>query len=264
MQPPRWLIGALLAAVISVLAYRARALSGSGAVAASGAGLAAMGAGWSWGIILVAYFVTASALSRYRGGEKERRMGGGRVAKHGPRDAVQVLANGGAFVAAALLYWWRPDPLWQVAGIGALAASAADTWATEIGSLAPVAPRSILTMRPVAIGTSGGVTVAGTVAALAGAGFTAAMSLLAAWPPAAATAALVGGMLGCLFDSVLGASAQARYWCASCSASTERRVHHCGRLSTRVGGLRWLGNDGVNAAATLGGAVVGAIVLTLA
>ena len=60
------------------------------------------------------------------------------------------------------------------AALGALAASAADTWATEIGSLATRPPRSILTLRPVPAGTSGGVNLLGMLAMVAGATFVAA------------------------------------------------------------------------------------------
>src|SRR5436190_310884 len=54
-------------------------------------------------------------------------------------------------------------------GAGALAASASDTWATEIGTLHGAAPRSILGLAPVPIGMSGGLTLAGSLGAFAGA-----------------------------------------------------------------------------------------------
>ena len=57
------------------------------------------------------------------------------VAKGGERDAMQVLANGAMFAGAAFAMVLRPDTRWIALGAGALAASAADTWATEIGTL---------------------------------------------------------------------------------------------------------------------------------
>jgi uncharacterized protein (TIGR00297 family) len=166
------LTGAAVATAISAIAFRARALSRSGTVAAALTGTLAVAAGWSWGVILVAYFVSSSMLSRYRSSEKIARAGD-RTEKHGPRDALQVVANGGAFAAMALGHALRPDPSWQTLAAGALAASAADTWATEIGILARAAPRSILTGQPVPAGTSGGVTLQGFLAAVAGATFVA-------------------------------------------------------------------------------------------
>src|SRR5437867_3470457 len=103
-------------------------------------------------------------------------------------------------------------------------AAAADTWATEIGTLSRETPRSILDWRPVEPGTSGGITSQGLVAGICGAGFVALVALLVRWPPVAALAALVGGTIGCLLDSVIGASLQGRRWCATCETGTEQRI----------------------------------------
>lgn len=221
-------------------------------------GAAAMAAGWRWGVVLVAYFVSSSLLSRFRAAQKQARMQG-RVEKHGPRDASQVFANGGVYAALALAYAVRPSPLFVALGVGALAASAADTWATEVGALAATPPRAILGLQPVAVGTSGGVTPLGLGAGLAGGVFVGLVTWLAGWPLRVATAAFIGGIVGCLLDSVLGASLQARYWCATCATATEQRRHHCGMPTTRTAGLRWLNNDVVNFMATAGGAVAGAL-----
>ncbi len=250
-----------LAAGIALLAQRARALSQSGAVAATVVGAAAMAAGWRWAVVLIAYFVSSSLLSRFRAAQKEARMQG-RVEKHGPRDASQVFANGGVYATLALAYAVRPSMLFVALGAGALAASAADTWATEIGALARTPPRSILGLQTVAVGTSGGVTLLGLAAGLAGGVFVGLMTWFAGWPPRAVTAAFVGGFAGCLLDSLLGASLQARYWCATCATATEQRRHHCGMPTSHTAGLRWLNNDVVNFMATAGGAVAGALSAT--
>jgi uncharacterized protein (TIGR00297 family) len=250
-------LGLVLACAIAFVAWRAQALSASGGVAAATVGTLAMAAGWSWGVILVAYFVSASLLSRYRAAEKETRTSG-RVDKSGARDAAQVLANGGVFAVAALGHSQSPDPLWQSLAAGALAASAADTWATEIGTLARSTPRSILDWQPVAVGTSGGVTTPGLFAGLCGALIIAVLAVAVRWPTQAALAALVGGVIGCLLDSAAGAALQARRWCANCDAATEQRTHRCGSPTKRVGGIAWLDNDGVNALSTIGGALFGA------
>jgi uncharacterized protein (TIGR00297 family) len=256
---PTWIIGLALATGIAFVALRARALSTSGALSAVVVGTVAMGAGWSWGLVLIAYFVSAALLSRHRAGEKDIRLSG-RVAKHGPRDAIQVIANGGVFVAMAAGYWKNPDWMWQALAAGALAAAAADTWATEIGVLSTASPRSILDWSSVSVGTSGGVTAQGLVAGAAGAAFIALVTWLVRWPAVTAVSALIGGAFGCLLDSVIGASFQARRWCASCATTTEQRIHRCGTPTRVTGGFRWLDNDGVNAIATLGGALLGAVV----
>ena len=251
--------GLVLATVIALLAWRARALSASGAVAAVAVGTAAMTAGWDWGALLVLYFASSSVLSRFRAREKEARTSG-RVEKSGARDAWQVLANGALFAASAIAYAAEPRIAWQLTGAGALAASAADTWATELGVLSPHRPRSILTLRPVDTGVSGGVTLHGFGAALGAAAFIALLTRAFGWPAAGALAAVAGGLGGCVLDSVLGAALQARRHCPVCDAATEQRVHRCGTATVQVGGVGALDNDGVNLLATAGGAAVGAAI----
>lgn len=255
-QLPPWALGFLLAVVIALVAWRARSLTASGALAAVAIGTVAVSAGWSWGILLVLYFVSSSALSHFRKRDKDA-VAGGRVEKAGERDGVQVFANGGVFMLSAMAYTREPQLLWQLAGAGALAASAADTWATEIGVLSKSRPRSILTLQPVDAGVSGGVSPSGTLAALVAAGMMAVAARLLEWPPAAALAALVGGVAGCMLDSLLGASLQSRRHCDTCGQATEQRVHRCGNPTRHVGGVAALNNDGVNLLATVGGAVVG-------
>jgi uncharacterized protein (TIGR00297 family) len=253
-------VGAPIAAVIAILALRLRSLTLSGAMAAFVCGSVATAAGWSWGIYLICYFVAASALSRYRARDKTRRSEG-RVAREGARSAVQVAANGGIFVLSAAAFLIEPTLLAMAAGVGALAASAGDTWATELGSLSARGPRSILSMRPVPIGTSGGVTGLGLAASLLAGLFSAAIVGIVHWPAALAASALAGAMIGSVVDSMIGATLQARRWCDSCDQPTERSVHSCGSATRHVGGIRWLNNDAVNFAATIAGAVAGGMAL---
>lgn len=258
---PTWVVGAVLAAVIALTAVRARALTRSGGVAAWMAGTVAMGAGWDWGIILISYFVTSSALSRYGRDEKARRSGG-RTAKMGARDAAQVAANGGVYAVAAVAHWAAPHPAWQALGLGALAASAADTWATEIGTLAGATPRSVISGAPVAVGTSGGVTAAGLAASVSAAVFVALLAALLGWAVPVTAGACVGGVCGSLLDSVAGATVQGRFWCGSCEVETEARRHHCGAITRHRRGSPWLDNDGVNALATMAGATLAVTMAT--
>jgi uncharacterized protein (TIGR00297 family) len=250
-------VGLALASAIALAGWRARALSASGAVASVIVGTVAVAAGWSWAVVVIVYFLAGSLLSRFRASEKAARTDG-RLEKGHARDAVQVMANGAVFTLAAVGHRLAPDPVWQSIAAGGLAASAADTWATEIGTLARGRPRSIIDGRPVEVGESGGVTLQGFGAGFLGALLIALVALAVGWSTASAVAALVGGMVGCVLDSLRGATVQSRRWCASCGAATEQRIHRCGATTTFVGGLRWLDNDGVNALSTLGGALFGA------
>lgn len=256
--PVRALVGFAIALGVALLARRSRSLSASGGMAAVVVGTLAVAAGWSFGAMLLAFFVSSSALSRWRADVKEQRAGAV-VEKGGERDAMQVIANGGVFALGALLWlagWSGAAPL----AFGALAGAASDTWATEVGTLARQAPRSIVTWRRVAPGTSGGVTAAGLAAALAAAATLALFAHALGWSWATAAGALIGGIAGSTADSLLGALLQAQRWCDRCNSATERRVHGCGAETRHARGLAWLNNDVVNLAATIFGGVVGILV----
>lgn len=242
-------------------AWHVRALARSGAVAATIAGAIACAAGWSWAFTLIGYFVATSGLSRVGARRKEARVGG-IVAKGGTRDWGQVAANGGIFVAGAVAWaagWHAPEV--AAFALGSLAAAAADSWATEIGTLIGGTPRSILTLRRVPPGTSGAVSTPGTAAMLAGAAFLGLLAWVLGWEARVAAAAAAGGVGGAVLDSLLGALVQARRWCPRCGAATERDVHDCGTPTTLVGGVRWVDNDVVNVACAAGGALLAVLLV---
>ena len=196
---------------------RARSLTASGAVAAALIGTIAVAAGWDWALLLIIYFTTSSVLTRLGADRKSRRTASV-VAKSGPRDARQVFVNGGVFTAAALLALLSPHPtfLWRAAAAGALAASAADSWATEIGTWLGGTPRSAWNWRRVAPGTSGGMTTAGTVAMVGGAIVVAVVVYALKWGRGHAIAAMLGGLSGAVADTVIGATLQERRRCLGC------------------------------------------------
>ncbi len=247
-------MGAVLSVLAAFAARRARTLARTGAIAASVVGTISLAAGWSWGALLLSMFVSATALSRLGQREKAERVGS-TVEKGGERDATQVLANGGVYAAAALGSLLVPSPMWYAIGAGALAASAADTWATEVGTLAGGDPISIVSGRRVAAGTSGGISLVGTVAGIGGAVFIGTAVAVVHWPvPFIAVA--IGGVAGALADSLLGATVQARRWCERCGEPTERLVHTCGTPTRHAGGLVGFDNDAVNAVCSGVGALV--------
>lgn len=254
----RTLIGFFLAAAIAEAARRARSLTTGGAVVATLLGTAAVAAGWNWAILLIAYFVSSSALSRVGADAKARRTSA-IVAKHGERDAVQVLANGALFGAAALAMVVRPHAQWVALGAGALAGSAADTWATEIGTLSRTDPRFVFGWRRVAAGTSGAVTPAGTAAMIAGAAFVAFLVLALGWSAPIALRVALGGLVGAVLDTLLGAAVQSRRWCDVCQRETEREIHDCGAATRHHRGLAWLDNDLVNFLSGAAGGLLAAL-----
>lgn len=239
--------------LVVLIAWRAGSLSSSGAIAAALIGTAAAAAGGRWVALLLVYFVSSSVLSRIGRARKLQRTAG-MIAKPGARDARQVLSNGLIFgLAAAAHVVDAHAELWLVIGAGALAASAADTWATEVGMLGGGVPRSILTGRPLPVGTSGGVTVAGVLASIAGAALVTAFANL---PLRYFALLIAAGVAGALADSLAGAVLQRRLWCDACGKATEMSIHTCGNPARRIGGLSFVENDAVNLLATVVGAAV--------
>ena len=256
------LFGAAFAAIVVVLARRSQSLSTSGAIAALALGVICSAAGLSWAALLVGFFFSATLVSRFRRERKESRIADV-VEKSGERDALQVLANGGIFSAAAAASIVHPSPIWMCIGAGAIAASSADTWSTEIGVLSSGSPRSIITGRKVAPGESGGVTWLGTAGGVAGALVIAFITILVGWNSAATLTAIMGGFTGCLVDSLLGGTLQLRRWCDRCNRATERTIHLCGTTTLVAGGLPWLTNDAVNALSSASGALLGMLCIWL-
>ena len=257
----RAVAGCGAAIIVASIACRAHSLSNSGGVAAAIVGTIAVSTGWSWGVALILYFVSSILLTRIGRDVKDQRTSSV-LGNQGPRDAAQVLANGGLFALGALIASSLPSfAVVATAGaFGALAASAADSWATEVGMLAGGIPRSLHSFRPVAPGTSGGVSAAGTLAMTLGALFVALIAhefgLVASF-----TAVFVGGIAGAVTDSLLGGTIQEKRWCDRCEHATERRVHDCGHLTTRTGGVALMDNDAVNFVSTLIGAAVAATMI---
>jgi uncharacterized protein (TIGR00297 family) len=249
-------IGAALAALVALIAYRNRSLTRSGAVAAFALGTAIFGArGWRGAAVLFAFFLPSTLLSHVGRRRKRAIVADGIVAG---RSGWQVLANGGVAAICAAL-GARGDARFSSAFAGAFAAASADTWGTEIGTLARHAPVSILTFRTVAAGRSGGITLPGSIATLGGALCVAVTARFVGLAPA--WNVTLGGIAGALLDSFLGASLQALRWCPACECECETQRHRCGAATTLRRGVSWLENDAVNFAATLCGAAVTSLTL---
>jgi uncharacterized protein (TIGR00297 family) len=249
----------LLSSIISFTGYRKQALTASGLASAVLVGTLIVGlGGWAWGSLLAAFFVSSSLLSYYRRADKSAVVD--EFAKGPRRDWGQVLANGGLGALLAVGYRLLPHPGLFAAFVGAIATVGSDTWATEIGVLSRRPPRLVTTGRVVSTGTSGSVTLAGSLAAFAGALFIGLCAILFAWAAGLITGqpvalerlwpvlpiAGVSGLIGAFFDSILGATVQHIYYCPLCDKETEQAMHHCGSPSHPLRGWRWLDNDLVN------------------
>jgi uncharacterized protein (TIGR00297 family) len=254
-------VGLVLNAAASVLALWRGSVDPGGAMVGMALGtiIFAVGSPFFW-LILMAFFVSSTGLGWVRSVEKEALKS--MHQKGSRRDLFQVLANGGMGTLMALLFGLTRDPAWAAGFAVSFASSNADTWASELGVLSRNDPVSLLRLRPVPRGISGGVSLAGCAASLAGAIFIAlifaaenlSLRLLSGGFIRVAAFVAAGGFLGSLLDSLLGGTLQAQYVRAAGDANlarpallvTERAFTDEGVPNRLARGLAFVNNDVVN------------------
>ncbi len=271
-------LGFILAALIASIGWKMQALNRSGALGATLIGGFVFGfGGLTWAALLVAFFLTSSLFSQL--GSTQKRSAGV-IAKAGPRDFRQTMANGGVALLMALAVGFVGNqslwyPYLTLAYFGSLAAATADTWATELGMLSSRPPRLIISGDVVQPGVSGGVTPLGMLASLGGGLFLALMAFSAIQAASLLTTGKwflqdsfllltlpLAGLLASLFDSILGATLQQLYYCERCQVFTETPIHQCGATAYHLRGIPWMNNDLVNFLSTCMGALT-AILISL-
>lgn len=228
-------IGVIACGALGVIAYLARAVTGPGALAGSAFAFGVFIA-VSWrGFALLVLFVVVGSVASHIGGAHKRELGAAQE-DGGRRGVRHAVANLSVAAALALVYFILLDkePLSHVRQlvltgfVAAIATALADTLATEVGLLSKRKPVLVTHWgRSVEPGTNGGITRTGLLAALCGAGGLA----LVAWllrvgehlgaagssetirdfRIASVLAVTAGGLLGCLFDSLLGATVEGKW-----------------------------------------------------
>jgi uncharacterized protein (TIGR00297 family) len=161
---------------------------------------------------LLALFVLTWTATRFGRGQKQRL--GVAEDKRG-RNAAQVAANlGVAGLAAAVALGHRlPGTWYAVVVVAALAEATADTLASELGEVLGGPPLLITTLRRVAPGTDGAISLAGTVAGTSGAVVVVLVAVSTfGLRLGDALAAGLGAVGGLFVDSLLGATAERRGW----------------------------------------------------
>jgi uncharacterized protein (TIGR00297 family) len=167
--------------------------------------------------------VTVLAFAATRAGRRKKERFGTAEARRG-RSASQVAANLGVAALACMppVQSWLVDSGFVpsiapqsvfVLGLAALAEAAADTVSSEIGQVFGGRPRMITTLRAVEPGTDGAISIAGTLAGILAAGI---VSVLGTWALHGDLSlfklSCAGAVFGLLFDSLLGATLEARGW----------------------------------------------------
>ena len=244
--------GLLFTAVIGFFLYIANYLTRSGyfTFILLGTFLAAFSSPSIW-FLLGLFFGSAiliHALKKYLS-KKEDTIG----KKGATRDAKQLLANSLPLASCALLAYFNVLNLnWTLLMSTIIAATTADTWASEIGLLSKSRPYNLVNFKKVAPGLSGGVSLLESLAAVGGSLLISATYALGTWlfTPQSFTGAfllipLLLGVGGMLIDSLLGATLQSKYQCQVCGKITEQENHHQ-KPCRLISGYRFIDNDVVN------------------
>jgi len=144
------------------------------------------------------------------------------------RTAAQVIANLGVAALLSspagnfLIIRASQDPrvssenfwsAWYIVILAALAEATSDTVSSEIGQAFGATPILLTTLRRVAPGTDGAITLLGIIAGIAAAALIAIIGVPAMGMSVAECAiAFAAGVAGLFFDSLLGATIEARGW----------------------------------------------------
>lgn len=166
--------------------------------------------------------------------------------KTGQRDAIQILCNVLTGTIMIVLYAITKHEVFLWAYGGAMAASLADSMASEIGVLSSRQPRDILRFTPVEKGMSGGITILGLSSSLLGAII---ISLLCSMFPNQDFPIVfdiaAAGFFAALCDSIIGSAFQVKYRCCICGTISEK-PQHCCTACIPVCGFSFVTNDTVN------------------
>ncbi len=191
--------------------------------------------GYAGVLTLLVFFLLGNSITKYK--YEKKAMLGVAEGNKGMRDISNVLGNGLSPLIFAVLYALYCDNVFLLGFSGSVATACADTFSTEIGQ-AEGKPRLITTLKKVPVGTNGGVSLQGLGASLLGS-FLISLVCLIFWFDLQITArgislllcvCLLSGFLGCLVDSIFGATVEDR-------EPLKVNKHHVNILATLFGGI---------------------------
>lgn len=233
-------------------------LSLSGAVMAFVVGSCiALGFGINGLILLGIFFISSSLLSKFK--KKKKSALEDIHEKGSTRDWAQVLANGGIAAVFGLAMFWWDHPVFILALGISLASANSDTWASELGSLSNRPPISIRGLKRVVTGTSGAISLLGTIAGFFGSILIAgAAAFLFQLDLESFIAILLFGFIGMFIDTIFGAFLQAEFICTKCGRHIEKPFH-CHVEAMLCKGQSWIRNDTVNFISCLSAVFLGVL-----
>lgn len=200
----------LVTVTFAVAAYALRSVSWSGVVVGSAIGTAVyLGLGLAGWMMLFATFLAAAATSRV--GWRRKAMLGVAEEREGRRGGANALANCLVSAVAAMLWELSRHPVSSVAFVAGLTAGASDTVASEIGKAWGRRTYLVIGFRPVSPGTSGAISLEGTIANIVSAAALAALGAeLGLMPYTSVPPVVAGALAGSFVESLLAATLEHR------------------------------------------------------
>ena len=253
----------ILAAAVAFITIKKKAFTVPAALSACAMLIiAAVCSGWSGVVIVLAAYFTIFAVDMIIGDRSEK-VTKAINQRSGARGIVQVIATALAATVAAVFSFILKKPELMIVYAAALTECLADSLASDVGVLSKKDPVDICRMKRIKRGMSGGVSLLGTLSALAGC----VLMLLISWiffgmSVKLVIAIVVIPMVGIAVDSILGSLVQAKYKCSVCGKITEK-TRHCGEKTLHVGGIKLINNDAVNIISNFATAILAAVYVLL-
>lgn len=250
--PYFYLIVMAIIVIISIISYKTKQLTLSGAISATLLGTVVTLAFGTGGLLVYLFFlIAAGVLSKINQNNEIYKDAEEIQDKGSRRDAVQVFANGGIVFVLAFMYILHPSIIIIIMFGASVCEAVSDTASGEVGMLFNGRTVSIITGIPQKSGLSGGVSYEGTLG-----GFIAAIITAMIWYTCFFTAGIstitylflviVTGFSGCIVDSLMGASIQAHYYDKETDKLTEKSHDKEGHALPLVKGIAFFDNDKVN------------------
>ena len=252
-------VSVILAAAVAFITIKKKAFIVPAALSACAMlVIAALCSGWSGIVIVLAAYFTIFAVDMIVGDRSEK-VTKAINQRSGARGIVQVIANALAATIAAVLSFFLKKPELMMVYAAALTECLADSLASDVGVLSKKDPIDICRMKRIKRGLSGGVSLLGTISALAGCIW----MFLVSWiffgmSLDLVITIIVIPMAGIAVDSILGSLVQAKYKCTVCGKATEK-TSHCGEKTSHVGGIKLINNDAVNIISNFVTAILAAV-----
>jgi len=253
-----------LLSILALIAIKLKLIDKSGVISALLIGsLILFFGGWKWLLLMFSFLLVAGLATKYKYNLKFKL--GVAESKGGVRAWKNVIGNGGVATIFAIAEGTLGGGSFFGGFLGAVSTATADTLATEIGLLYPDYPRMITNLRKkVPPGTSGAISPYGEIAIFMASIMIGMLTIILNIEPQVnpikiLIITIISGFLGSTFDSFLGATIQAQYWCEKCKCLTETSIHSCGEKTKLIRGFSFINNHIVNFTSTLIGGLIGYI-----